>query len=113
MTDDLPRRLRRELKTVRTMIGIYCRGHHAPDAPLCPDCSALWHYSRERVHRCPFGEAKSTCAKCTVHCYKPEMRERIREVMRYAGPRMPARHPVLTLYHFLDGRRPTPGKPGS
>jgi hypothetical protein len=29
------------------------------------------------------------------------MRERIREVMRYAGPRMLYRHPVLAGKHYL------------
>jgi len=24
--------------------------------------------------------------------------------MRFAGPRMALRHPVLSLFHFLDGR---------
>ncbi len=33
------------------------------------------------------------------------MRERIRDVMRFAGPRMPWRHPYLTLRHMLDGRK--------
>jgi hypothetical protein len=38
------------------------------------------------------------------------MRERIREVMRYAGPRMPLRHPILSIFHFIDGKRPAPAK---
>jgi hypothetical protein len=30
------------------------------------------------------------------------MREQVRQVMRYAGPRMMFLHPVLTLLHYLD-----------
>ena len=57
------------------------------------------------LDRCPFGEEKTTCARCPVHCYKPAMRERVRAVMRYAGPRMLLRHPILALQHQLDGVR--------
>ena len=35
------------------------------------------------------------------HCYKPEMRERIRQVMRYSGPRMITKHPVAAIRHLL------------
>ncbi len=104
------KRIRRELKTVKVMIEIYCRGHHSKDGVLCHVCQELWDYAQARVERCPFGKDKPTCVNCTVHCFKPEMRERIRSVMRYAGPRMPARHPILSVFHFIDGKRPTPRK---
>jgi len=110
------RRLRRELKTVRAMIGIYCRGRHAAGAELCRECLALWQVTQQRVDRCTFRENKPTCANCTVHCFQPARREQIREVMRYAGPRMLRRHPMLALLHVIDGRkRPAPRretKPG-
>jgi hypothetical protein len=57
------------------------------------------------VRHCPLIEDKPTCASCPVHCYKPVMRERIRAVMRYAGPRMLRRHPVLAILHLLERRR--------
>ena len=47
--------------------------------------------------------------KCPTHCYKPEMRERVRAVMRYSGPRMLREHPVLAIAHLADGRRRAPG----
>lgn len=108
------RRIHRELQTVRVMIEIYCRGHHAPGGALCDACQQLWEYTETRVGRCAFGHDKPTCANCTVHCFKPELRERIRAVMRYAGPKMPLRHPLLSVFHLIDGRRPPPreGKRG-
>jgi hypothetical protein len=33
------------------------------------------------------------------------MSDKIRTVMRYAGPRMLLRHPILAIGHLLDGRR--------
>ena len=101
-------RMTREQRTVEAMIGLYCHGQHGATAGLCPDCQELRSYARKRLQRCPFQEGKTTCAKCPVHCYKPQMREQIRVVMRYAGPRMLYRHPVLTILHFIDGTRKEP-----
>ena len=100
----------REKKTVEAMIRLYCRSLHRGKEDLCPDCRELSEYALERLDRCPFGEEKPTCSNCSVHCYKPSMRERIRDVMRYAGPRMFHRHPVLTFHHVLSGRKKTPSR---
>jgi hypothetical protein len=104
----LPPRLRREARTVEAMIRLYCRGHHGPSDSLCPECAPLLDYARRRLQHCPFQAGKTTCARCAVHCYRPEMRQRIRVVMRYAGPRMIVRHPWLTLCHLWDGLRREP-----
>ena len=98
-------RIRREKQTVAAMIDLYCRDQHGANGALCPEFTELHSYAMQRLDRCPFGEEKSTCADCTVHCYKPAMREQIRIVMRYAGPRMIWRHPVLAVRHVLDGRK--------
>jgi hypothetical protein len=106
-------RLARELKTIRAMVRIYCRNLHAAGANgrLCADCAALLHYATRRLDRCVFGDDKPTCANCKVHCYSAAMRERVREVMRYAGPRMVWRHPLLAAAHLREGRRPAPDLP--
>jgi predicted amidophosphoribosyltransferase len=98
------RRLEREKRTVAVMIAMYCRGvHNSPQ--LCPECAALLDYALQRIEKCPFGANKPTCANCTVHCYREEMRERVRAVMRYSGPRMLLSHPILALMHLWDGRK--------
>jgi hypothetical protein len=112
--NDLTRgRLRREWRTIEAMIALACEKRHGgARRALCADCRELADYARARLERCPFGEAKSTCANCRVHCYRAAMRERVREVMRFAGPRMLARHPYLALLHVLvDERRPAPELP--
>ncbi len=98
-------RIEREMRTVTAMIHLYCREKHHTEGELCAECSALQDYAMRRLELCPFQEAKTTCAKCAVHCYKPTMREQIRVVMRYAGPRMLWKHPVLAVQHLIDGRR--------
>jgi hypothetical protein len=102
-------RIARERKTVQQMIRLYCRDlHNQPGGALCIDCQHLDTYAMARLERCPFQERKSTCAKCTVHCYKPAVREQIRKVMRYAGPKMLLHHPILAILHVFDGFRQPP-----
>ena len=98
-------RLERERETIHAMIAIYCGGQHGVKGSLCADCQALLDYARVRLDRCHFGVQKPTCVHCPVHCYQPQYREKVRVVMRYAGPRMLWRHPVLSLRHWLDGIR--------
>jgi hypothetical protein len=110
MTKTETRRILREQKTVEAMIDIYCHDQHVTSNDLCAECRELREYARRRLEKCPFKENKTTCADCRVHCYKPDMREKIKQVMRYAGPRMAYRHPVLALFHFIDGFRKPPEK---
>lgn len=99
-------RLTHEKATVQAMIHLFCRKHHAAP-PLCEDCAALWAYAEQRLDSCPFGLKKPACQNCTIHCYKPEMRAHIREIMRYAGPRMILHHPVMALRHVIHSREQT------
>ena len=96
--------LERERFTISKMVGIYCNDHH-DTAELCDDCRIFLDYAEVRLDKCPFGEDKPTCANCPVHCYKPDYRQRAKDIMRYAGPRMMLRHPLLAISHLIDGRR--------
>ena len=89
----------REKRTIEAMIRIYCRGVH--NSGLCKDCEELLEYAIIRLELCPFQEAKPACSRCSIHCYKKSMKNKIRNVMKYAGPRMIFTHPVLTLLHYF------------
>lgn len=99
------RRLARERRTISVMIHMYCRAQHNHAGGLCAECTELEAYAQQRVEKCPFGWRKPACANCPIHCYKPEMRGKVRRVMRYAGPRMLLWHPLLALLHLVDGWR--------
>ena len=91
---------------VSEMIALYCRkNHHTAKGSLCPQCQALHDYALQRIERCPFMETKTFCSACKVHCYKPEMREKIRAVMRFSGPRMLLYHPILAIWHLICSMR--------
>ncbi|MCX5999996.1 MAG: nitrous oxide-stimulated promoter family protein [Chloroflexi bacterium] len=105
--DESHPRIARESKTIAVMIDLYCRSKHGSDKP-CADCNELLIYAKERLEKCPFQEGKTTCAKCPVHCFKPDMREKIRAVMRHSGPRMFYRHPLMATLHLVDRSRKEP-----
>ena len=95
----------REKTTVTLMIELYCIKKHGTRKALCPDCETLRDYAMQRSDKCPFMETKTFCSNCPVHCYKPEMREKIREVMRFSGPRMIFHHPIMAIYHLIESKK--------
>lgn len=102
----IEKKRQREKEAVSLMIALYCHGLHGTKrGALCPECAALDEYAQSRSDRCPFMATKTFCANCRVHCYKPEMRTKIREVMRYSGPRMMLHHPVMAVRHVIETRK--------
>ena len=85
------------------MIAMYCRGKHkSKKGELCPECAELAEYVRQRRERCPFGDDKPFCSNCKIHCYRPDMRQKIAAVMRYSGPRLTFTHPVIAFSHLAE-----------
>lgn len=102
---NIEKKRQKEQYVVEEMIRLYCRKNHKEynekSRQMCPACQELSDYAKMRSEKCPFMEQKTFCANCKVHCYKPEMRERIREVMRFSGPRMLFYHPILAIWHLI------------
>jgi len=92
---------KKEKNIVELMIKVYCCRKHDDPGILCSDCQELMGYSFERIDKCPFMEKKKFCSTCETHCYSSEMRDKIRLVMRYSGPRILFRHPIMATRHLL------------
>ncbi|MDE5671926.1 MAG: nitrous oxide-stimulated promoter family protein [Duncaniella sp.] len=93
-------RIEKEKRIIEMMIRLYCHRHHDKNGTLCDDCKELLDYAQTRLSRCPFGDRKSSCRHCRIHCYSPAMRHKIRIVMRYSGPRMLFFAPIEFLKHL-------------
>lgn len=65
-------RIEREKRVVGMMVRLYCRKQEGNDC-LCEECRALLEYAHARLEHCPFGERKTSCKHCKIHCYKPGM----------------------------------------
>jgi hypothetical protein len=121
MTDG---KARRDTRLLGDFTRIYCRGVHAgaQRAPLasdgvdlgiygrrppvvCAECADLLRYAEKRRAYCP-KDPKPFCSYCDTHCYTADMRERMREVMRYSGPRSLLHgHAIDGVKHLIEGRR--------
>ncbi len=90
----------KEKSTVEKMIYLYCKlNHHQKD--LCSECSEIKEYAINSLDSCPLKENKPSCKNCTIHCYSEEKKQKIKEIMRFSGPRMLRYHPMDFFKHFL------------
>ena len=101
----LGKRIAIEKICVERMIMIYCKAKHRTDKVKCEDCQALLDYACKRLDSCKFGEHKPVCLHCPIHCYSVNMRNKIKDVMRFSGARMMFQHPTLAVLHLFDSFR--------
>ncbi len=100
----------KEKKLIPVMIKKYCKGEHktarkvqnVPRGGVCEECKELTEYALFRLSKCPYKANKKFCSFCKIHCYKPEMREKIKAVMKYSGPRMLFTHPIFAISHVMQ-----------
>lgn len=112
----LTRKERRDLKILALFTSVYCHDHHQSERcsltdlpvllsglkayPCCSDCRTFLQYAIERRLKCPL-ENKPSCKHCVLHCYRPGHREKVREIMRYAGKTLIKRGRLDLLWHYL------------
>ena len=94
-----------EIETLRIMLEIYCSGNHGTSTGMCMDCKELLEYACKRVSVCPQNPDKPTCRECKIHCFAPDKRDKIRNVMKYSGPRMVLHHPLLAIKHLMREKK--------
>jgi len=92
-------KIEREKRTIELMIKIYCNKKHK-NKELCEECKELLEYAHKRLSFCKFGEEKTTCGKCPIHCYKKDMKEKVKKVMRFSGPRLLIYNPIELFRHM-------------
>lgn len=91
-------RIEREKQTVQRMIELYCH-HHLKVGTMPEEYQHLAEFACRRLDHCKYGENKTACKNCPTHCYASKEREQIREIMRWAGPRMILYSPKDAIVH--------------
>lgn len=99
------RKREREIRLVSEMIGLYCRKNHLAQNGLCLECKKLDNYAKSRSERCPFMKTKTFCSNCKSSCYEEGMKEKIRLVMRFSGPRMFLYHPIIAVRYVYESKK--------
>jgi len=85
MANITPDAIEKQFKILKRFVDVYCRKHHDDyDNGPCSECCDLIEYSRQRLIHCPH-DPKPKCKDCPSHCYKPEYRQKIKDIMRYSG----------------------------
>lgn len=117
-TTPLSKKERKDLRVLVTFTAVYCRHHH--DAPrtgadvganacsplvdgryeVCDDCREFLAYAVARRMHCPL-DPKPVCKHCPVHCYKPDYRQRVKDVMRFSGKHLLLRGRLDLLWHYF------------
>ena len=116
MTQNITRKERKDLRILALFTSIYCKSQHpAEQKPLlgmplslgnlaryhcCDHCQDFLRYAIERRLKCPLVE-KPTCKHCTLHCYRPGHREKVREIMRFSGKALIRRGRLDLLWHYF------------
>jgi hypothetical protein len=88
-------------KLVSDMIHFYCMKVHLTKNGLCDSCKDLNDYAQLRLIKCPYGKGKPVCSNCKIHCYKKDYKERIKEVMRFSGPKMIYHKPIAGIKYII------------
>ena len=109
---------RKDLRVLAQFTSVYCKVHHVAekaalhsDTPafanlnvdkytVCDSCREFLSYAIERRLRCPL-DPRPVCKHCHVHCYKPDYREKVREIMRFSGKYLMMRGRLDLLWHYF------------
>ena len=109
---------RKDLRVLVSFTSVYCRHHHdeakagvdignescAPlvegKHPVCTDCREFLAYAVARRIHCPL-DPKPDCKHCPVHCYKPNYRQQVKDVMRFSGKHLLLRGRLDLLWHYF------------
>ncbi|MHB8120566.1 MAG: nitrous oxide-stimulated promoter family protein [Desulfuromonadaceae bacterium] len=105
---------KKDIKLIGKFVEVYCAGKHRGagrtrfilpaalgERSLCPECAAFLEYALARRLKCPLEAEKPTCKHCRIHCYDQLHREKVREIMSYAGRRLMMRGRLDYLWHYF------------
>ena len=109
----------KDLRVLAQFTSVYCKVHHQDSErfpldsnrrgiaklkvdqyPVCAECREFLQYAIERRLRCPL-DPRPVCKHCQIHCYKPDYRQKVREVMRFSGKYLMLRGRLDLLWHYF------------
>lgn len=108
------RNQKKDIKLIGKFVEVYCVGKHGraersavvlPEdlgtRKLCPECASFLQYAVTKRLKCPLEDEKPTCKHCRIHCYDRPRREKVREIMGYAGRRLMMRGRLDYIWHYF------------
>ena len=101
MKKSIEKKRDREKKVISEMVKLYCRKNHKK-RELCDECKDVLNYSLNRIDNCKYMDTKTFCSNCKKPFYSPKMKEKIKQIMKFSGPRILFHHPLLVISHMLS-----------
>jgi len=108
------RNQKKDIRLIGKFVEVYCAGRHHGAGPtdivlpaglgkrrLCPGCAVFLQYAIRKRLNCPLEAEKPTCKHCRIHCYATLEREKMREIMSYAGRKLMMRGRLDYLWHYF------------
>ena len=112
--ETLTKHQKKDIRLLGKFIEVYCDGRHVNsdrsavslpedlgERSLCPECAAFLEYAVTKRIKCPLEAEKPTCKHCRIHCYDKPRREKVREIMGYAGRKLMMKGRLDYLWHYF------------
>jgi hypothetical protein len=110
----LTKNRKNDIRLIGKFVEVYCAGKHGaverdplalPDdlgeLRICRECAAFLEYAVTKRLNCPLEAEKPSCKHCRIHCYDRARREKMREIMSYAGRRLMLRGRLDYVWHYF------------
>lgn len=109
----MTRQMLKDIKVIGKFTEVWCDGHQhsgrqlraVPGSDmqlqLCPACAEFFSYAVLKRQKCPLEAEKPSCKHCRIHCYAPQQRALVRQIMAWSGKRMLLRGRLDYLWHYF------------
>lgn len=112
--ETISRHQKKDIRLLGKFVEVFCAGKHPAaerfaftlpgelgERVICPECAAFLKYAVLKRLKCPLEAEKPTCKHCRIHCYDRPRREKVREIMGYAGRRLMMRGRLDYIWHYF------------
>ena len=100
-------KVEKDIRILKKFIQVYCDTKHKDSektkvkkSNFCEECFETLNYSIRRRENCSL-DPKPTCKNCEIHCYIPDQRQKIKDIMRHSGMHMIKRGRLDWLMHYF------------
>jgi hypothetical protein len=112
--DTATRDRNKDIRLLGKFVEVYCDGRHSGiehvtvtlsdglgSRMICPECRSFLEYAIVKRVNCPLVDEKPSCKHCRVHCYDKLHREKVKEIMAFAGLRLMLRGRLDYIWHYF------------
>ena len=112
--ETLTKHQKNDIRLIGKFVEVYCAGKHGAvertpfslpeglgETKICSECAAFMEYAVSKRINCPLEAGKPSCKHCRIHCYGKDQREKVREIMAYAGRKLMMQGRLDYVWHYF------------